>query len=131
MKNVIGFTGDQEHGDYVVVKAEPGFYAIDRIGRGDWNKPYDFEKIPVVAWLVEVDNYSKERDAIVHIKPICTQRLSSLHEGELISPDGYVFTHEGARWDSFDSFCQQERSKGLNLQTAKFNRQEALHNASR
>lgn len=127
MQNVIGYTGDQEHGDYVVVPAEPNYFAIDRVGRGDWDKAYDFEKIPVIAWLVEVDNFSKTKGAIVTVKPICPQMLSSLHCGEVVSPDGEVFTHDGAHWNSFEDFCKEERAKRPNLQTAMFNRSEALN----
>ena len=118
------------HGDYVVVPAHPGFYAIDRRGRGDWDKPFDFEKIAVVAWLVEVCDFTKNEEPIVFVKPICAEMLSSLHMGEVLAPDGHVFNQDGGHWDTFEIFLEQERIRAPNLQTAAFNRAEASNAAS-
>jgi hypothetical protein len=129
MTNVIGFTGDQDHGDYVVIRSEPGYYAIDRYGRSDWDKGYDLKKLPVIAWLVEVDNWSKDHDAIVHVRPICAEELSSLHKGEIISPDGRVFIRGERYWENFEAFEAWDLAKGKNLQSAAFDRREELHAA--
>lgn len=121
-KNVIGFTGDQIRGDFVVVPAEPGYYALDRCGVGDNEAPV-ITKHPVIAWLIEVDNYSASgKDPNIFVKPICHHELSSLHNEEVLHPDGRVFIRGMKWWDSYNEFLADETSKGKNFQTQAFDK---------
>lgn len=118
-----------DHGDYVVIKAEPGFFAIDRYGHGE---KVEFAKLIVVGWLVEVCDFSKDEEPIVLTKPICLEPLTCLFKGEILQPDGRVSMPGGGWHDSFEEFerYERERIKDKNVTTLGFEAREAKYAAS-
>jgi hypothetical protein len=81
------------------IKADPGFYALDRVCYPDSNR-IEVVKVPVIGWRISND---AEMDGLFAF-PICAEPMSDLWCGEILHPDGTITpTH---MWQSYDHFMK-------------------------
>lgn len=110
-----------------IIKAEPDYYALDRVFRWDDPTKIDIVKVKVFAWSIRLFEDAK-RDNAYYLEPICLEKLSDYYRNEVLHPDGRVHDFGFQVWDSLEEFEKEAKANhGCHLQ-ARDRREKELAN---
>jgi len=110
-----------------IIKADPGYYALDIGGVTPKNPAIRLFREPVIAWFISVELDNEYR---VSVAPICAAQLGDLYQGAIERPDGSVDIWECDFWPSVDEYETYVKRSHGNVQTAVMTTlcsQEASH----
>lgn len=124
-----------------IIKADPGYYALDLYGASRKDDSLHVHKEPVLAWFIAAEmqddpvgslpssRCSKNRQEgatrpDTFITPICQERLSDLFEGAVLRPDGSVVIRGVQSWDNVAEYLKYVTAEHCNAPTLIENKRE-------